>query len=44
MIANRDGGDDLKPAEWAASTRAMRHADLPHDAWDRHSSERPTGC
>ena len=32
MIANRDGGDDLKPAEWAASTRAMRHADLPHDA------------
>jgi squalene-hopene/tetraprenyl-beta-curcumene cyclase len=32
MIANRDGGDDLKPAEWAASDRAMRHGDLPQDA------------
>jgi squalene-hopene/tetraprenyl-beta-curcumene cyclase len=32
MIANKDGGDDIKPAEWAGSTRAMRHTDLPQDA------------
>ena len=32
MIANRDGGGELKPAQWAARAQAVRHADLAQDA------------
>ena len=32
MVASRDGGEDLKPAEWAARAQSMRHADFPQDA------------
>ena len=41
MIANRDGGDDLKPSEWTASRDGRASTPISRKiAWSRRSSDR----